>query len=163
MVLLVTTPYVNFGPYAQCTKLGWGVVRCVGRAYDSNGNHSHCTLSYPVFIPNGYSASHHSAFCFKTCVNQELSPWDMSMLLEQDFKDCDDAEIAFSVKDHRFLKLMRAGISQENGVNYTMLLPFKVCNKPVVPHNRMMAMNPLSKMKNRCLKDPYFFKVFFLY
>ena len=48
-------------------------------------------LSYQVFKPNGYSASHHSAFCFKTCVKQELSPWDMSMLLEQDFKDCDDA------------------------------------------------------------------------
>ena len=63
-----------------------------------------------MFIPNGYSASHHSAFCVKTCVKQELSPWGMSMLLEQDFKDCDDAEIAFSVEDHTFFKLMRAGI-----------------------------------------------------
>ena len=57
------------------------------------------------------------------------------MLLEQYFKDCDDAEIAFSVEDHIFLKLMRAGISHEKGVNYTMPLPFKVC----------------------CLKDPDFF------
>ena len=79
---LFTTPSVNFGPYAQCTKLGWGVVGCVGHAYDTNGNHSLCTLSYQVFKPNGYSASHHSVFCFKTCVKQELSPWDMSMLLE---------------------------------------------------------------------------------
>ena len=157
MAPLFTTPSVNFGPYAQCTKLGWGVVGCVGHAYDSNGNHSHCTLSYQVFKPNGYSASHHSAFCFKTCVKQELSPWDMSMSLEQDFKDCDDAEIAFSVEDHRFLKLMRAGISQENGVNYTMPLPFKVCDKPVVPDNKMMAMTRLSKLKNRCLQDPDFF------
>ena len=148
---LFTTPSVNFGHYAQCTKLGWGVVGCVGHAYDSNG--SHCTLSYQVFKPNGYSASHHSVFCFKTCVKQHFSPWDMSMLLEQ---DCDDAEIAFSVEDHRFFKLMRAGISQENGVNYTMPLPFKVCDKPVMPDNRMMAMTRLSKLKNR-LQDPDFF------
>ena len=51
---------------------------------------------------------------------------------------------------------MRAVISQENGVNYTMPLPFKICDKPVVPDNRMMAMNCLSKLKNRCLKDPEF-------
>ena len=151
---LFTTPSVYFGSYAQCTKLVWGVVGCVGRAHDSNGNHNNCTLTYQVFKPNGYSVSHHSAFCFKTCVKQDLSPWDMSMLLEQDFKDCDDADILFSVEDHRFLKLMRAGISQENGVNYTMPLPFKVCDKPVVPDNRMMAMTRLSKLRNRCLKDP---------
>ena len=99
---MFTTPSVNFGPYAQCTKLGWGVVGCVGRAYDSNGIHSHCTLSYQVFKPNGYNASHHSIFCFKAYVKQELSPWDMSMLLEQDFKECDGAAIACSVEDHRF-------------------------------------------------------------
>ena len=49
----------------------------------------------------------------------------MSMLLEQDFKDCDDAETAFSVEYHRFLKLMREGICQENGINYTMPLPLR--------------------------------------
>ena len=78
-------------------------------------------------------------------------------VIRQDFKDCDDAEIAFSVEDHRLIKLMRAGISQENGVNYTMPLPFKVCDKPVVPDNRMMVMTRLNKLKNRCLKDPDFF------
>ena len=91
---LFTTPSVNFGHYAQCTKLGWGVVGCVCRAYDSNSKHSHCTLSYQVFNPMGYNASHHSSFCFKTCVKQELSPWDMSMLLEEYFKDCDGAKKA---------------------------------------------------------------------
>ena len=60
------------------------------------------------------------------------------------------------MEDHIFLKLMRAGVSQENGVNYTMPLPLKVCDKPVVPDNRMMAMTRLSKLKNRCLKDPDF-------
>ena len=65
-------------------------------------------------------------------------------------QNCDDAEIAFSVEDHRFLKLMQAGISQENGVYYTMPLPFKVRWKHVVPDNRMMAMTRLSKLKNRC-------------
>ena len=30
------------------------------------------------------------------------------MLLEQDFKECDDAEKAFSVEDHIFLELIRA-------------------------------------------------------
>ena len=74
------------------------------------------------------------------------------MLLEQDLKDCDDAEKAYSVEDHIILELMRAGISQENGVNYTMHLPFKVCDKPVVPDNRMMALTRLSKLKNRFLK-----------
>ena len=39
------------------------------------------------------------------------------IIIEQDSKDCDDAEINIFVEDHRFLKLMRAGISQENGVN----------------------------------------------
>ena len=34
-----------------------------------------------------------------------------------------------------------------------MPLPFKICDKPVVPDNRMMAMTRLSKLKNRCLKD----------
>ena len=110
---MFTIPSVNFGPYAQCTKLGCGVVRYGCRAYDSNGNHSHCTLSYQMLKPNSYSASHHSAFCFKTCIKQELSPWDMSILLKLDFKDCDDAEIAFSVEYLRFSKLMRASISQE--------------------------------------------------
>ena len=52
---------------------------------------------------------------------------------------------------------MRACYSQENGVNYTMPLPFKVCDKPVVSDNRMMAMTRLSKLNNRCLKDPDFF------
>ena len=77
---LFTTPSVNFGSHAQCTKLSWDVVGCVGRAYDSNGNHSHCTLSYQVFNTKVYSASHHSGFYFKTYVKPELAPWDMSML-----------------------------------------------------------------------------------
>ena len=39
---------------------------------------------------------------------------------------------------------MLAGISQEIEVNYTMPLPFKVCDKPMVPDNRMMILTRLS-------------------
>ena len=38
-----------------------------------------------------------------------------------------------------------------------MHLPFKICDKHVVPDNRMMSMTRLSKLKSRCLKDPDFF------
>ena len=51
---------------------------------------------------------------------------------------------------------MQAGIGHENGVNYTMPLPFKVCNKLVVPDNRIMALTRLSILKNRFLNDTDF-------
>ena len=51
------------------------------------------------------------------------------------------------MKDHRFFKeLMRAGISQVNRMNYTMHLPFKVSDKPVVPDNWITALTRLSKV-----------------
>ena len=52
------------------------------------------------------------------------------------------------MEDHSFSKLMLAGISQENGVNYTMPLHFNVCDKRVVSDNRMMGLTRLRKLKN---------------
>ena len=48
-------------------------------------------------------------------------------------------------------------INQRNGVNYCMPLPFKSCDKPMVPNNKSVAITRLNKLKQRVLKDEEYF------
>ena len=152
---LFTTPALNFGPYGQLTSVGWGVVGCTESVSYCKGNQ----VSYCAFSDCGVPADHNSAFCFKTSVNHEFTPWDMGQILEQDFTHSkNEDEVAHSLEDLRFLRILEKGIEEPNGVNYSMPLPFKSCDKPVVPNNRVTALNRLDKLRNRFLKDVQYFE-----
>ena len=150
------TPSVNFAPYSQETLLGWTVVGCVGKAQiDST---SHCMLSYPVFDENGLKPKHNSAFCFKTSVKPFFTPVDLSNILDQDFRDISiKSDEAFSVEDSRFMQIMKDNIAQSNGINFSMPLPFKSCERPEVPNNKLAALSRLNKLKHRLINDKEYF------
>ena len=155
LALLFTTPALNFGPYGQLTSVGWGVVRCTESVSYCKGNQ----VSYCAFSDCGISADHNFAFCFKTSINHEFTLWDMSPILEQDFTHSkNEDEVAHFLEDLRFLRILEKGIEPPNGVNYSMPLPFKSCDKPVVPNNRVTALNCLDNLRYRFLKDAQYFE-----
>ena len=150
------TPSVNFAPYSQETLLGWTVVGCVGKAQINST--SHCMLSYPVFDENGLKPKHNSAFCFKTSVKPFFTPVDLSNILDQDFRDISNkSDEAFSVEDSRFMQIMKDNIAQSNGINFSMPLPFKSCERPEVPNNKLAALSRLNKLKHRLINDKEYF------
>ena len=96
-------PSVNFGPYSQLTWLGWSVVGCVNPSYKSGTTPSQCMLAYEVFNKVGLIPDHKSPFCFKTNVQESLTPLGMTKVLEQDFNDCNNKLDSYSIEDTRFL------------------------------------------------------------
>ena len=148
-------PPINFAPFGQRTKLGWGVVGCVNEdGCYSSSNHS--TVSYEVVDDTGLNVSHRSSYCFKTAV-REISNEQVTSLLEQDFKCSAPDEVTMAIEDQRFISLMKEGIKQVNGKHYSMPLPFKETEQPTLPCNKPTAIRRLTNLRKRFIKEPKYF------
>ena len=52
---------------------------------------------------------------------------------------------------------MKGNIAQSNGINFSMPLPFKSCERPAVLSNKSAALGRLNKLKHRLITDKEYF------
>jgi hypothetical protein len=139
-------------PFAQRTRLGWGVVgemnrtRTVSEDEQFEGRQA---MRIEAPIRNG-------AKCFRTkdCTNERLIA-----AMERDFACPDADEYPTSHEDLKFIQILSKGITQNEEGHYQMPLPFKD-GEPPLPDNRGMALRRLSGLKQKFLTNPEHFSLY---
>ena len=81
-----------------------------------------------------------------------MNPSVFNQMFELDFNERKKEEQPLSYEDKLFIKKVRKGIHQREDGRYEIPLPFKDDNVKL-PNNKSQALNRLSKLKQRFLKD----------
>ena len=128
-------PSDGYGPFAQKTDLGWGIIGLIR----DNSNSS-------AIDGGGYGQ-----IVLKTTAKEMISPQEVYKFFGREEGSCDDGK--FSQDDVKFMKLMDEGVTKTADKHYQMPLPFRDSN--VTPaNNKFMAVQRLKALTKRFRKDP---------
>ena len=118
-------------PFAVRTDLGWSIVGSLA------------TTSAEV-----------TGFCHRVSIKEvpPVTPHDLLIALEADFKDTEADEVSMSQNDLLFLEQMQSGIMHNSKGHLEMPLPFKC--RPNLPNNKKLAVARLNHLKKRFDRDP---------
>ncbi|KAK7107684.1 hypothetical protein V1264_015565 [Littorina saxatilis] len=139
-------------PYAQRTRLGWGLVGEVAASCEQDGPPANAFASKTLEQPR--PPTRKSAFCFRT---RDRTNEHLSRLLETDFTCPDDPPS--SQEDRKFMNILSKGIELNSEGHYQMPLPFKD-GEPLLPPNRHLALRRLYSLKRRFLSSPEHFQLY---
>jgi hypothetical protein len=158
-------------PFAVETDLGWSIIGRVDEqqdAFDTIGTiHRNITKTvssdlrpqinqFDPALPQPPSQVNYTC---KTAVKEStIGPMEIIKILESDFNERTCGDKTLSQNDMRFLDIVGKGIRhQENGF-YTMPLPFKNREKPLLPNNRRIAQHRLESLKRRFKSDQEYYQ-----
>ncbi|XP_070183500.1 uncharacterized protein [Littorina saxatilis] len=139
-------------PYAQRTRLGWGLVGEVAASCEQDGPPANAFASKTLEQPR--PPTRKSAFCFRT---RDRTNEHLIRLLETDFTCPDDPPS--SQEDRKFMNILSEGIELNSEGHYQMPLPFKD-GEPLLPPNRHLALRRLYSLKRRFLSSPEHFQLY---
>ena len=140
------------GPYAKRSPLGWCIVGPISKSDATDTiNCNHTRLRIPVKDAASNDVAKH---CFTSkCSVQDVSVDKfLTEMYTNEFNEIAAEKRALSVEDERFLSIMKEEAKIVRG-HHQLPLPFRDPNL-FLPNNRFQALNRLSSVKHKFLKDP---------
>ncbi|XP_070203690.1 uncharacterized protein [Littorina saxatilis] len=140
-------------PYAQRTRLGWGILGQMPANYNKEPDHAAQVFRIKQEKTAG-SSLHNGSIGFRT---KEATNEQLIKMMEQDFA-CPN-EQPLSQEDHRFIKILTENTKVNDEGHYELPLPFKQ-DDPKLPNNRHVALRRLMNLKRRFQKDDHHFLLY---
>ena len=142
-------------PYAQRTKLGWGIIGNVNK-YSNDGDEGNSVIAHRVTTSDLSRVNSQQEktcyFAIKPTVREVFSPAQLRQMFELDFSERKGSGPSMSQEDRKFLSKMEESAYQAEDGHYVMPLPFRH-GTPHLPNNRSLALNRLSKLRTRLNHD----------
>ena len=146
-------PADGISPYAERSALGWGVVGPLHHQKIVSNQ----LISYEVSKADQSESDHYSSIALRTCAKEVYSLVDLCKILDQEFHDTDLHSESLSIEDKRFISLMDKNAVQRADGHLEMPLPFKNCDKPLLPCNEKAALMRLNSLRERLKRDRQYF------
>ena len=116
-------------PYAVRTLLGWGIIGpvslsvCVERDCEENAVSSRNRIIAGQ-VDTGRLSTNHS-FVLSSQTKEEITPFSVQRMFEQDFSERYNNDPGLSKEDRRFLAIATEGITQLENGHYELPLPLR--------------------------------------
>ena len=143
-------------PYAVRTLLGWGIIgpvslsECVERDCEEHAVSS-CNRIIASEVDTGRLSTNHS-FVLSSQTKEEITPFSVQRMFEQDFSERYNNDPGLSKEDRRFLAIATEEITQLENGHYELPLPLRDPDLRL-PNNRDLALRRFSQLKRRFLAD----------
>ncbi|XP_038074806.1 uncharacterized protein LOC119742710 [Patiria miniata] len=153
-------PPIDDGPYGLKTDLGWSIVgvmkpdeyeSCVDDKIGFSHRLTACELPADL-THNCETTKSQVVFTQGITAKEEISPLQVTRLLEADFCEARDDNSSFSQNDVRFLSIMKETIHLTEDGHYETALPFKN-GEPNLPNNKFMASKRLGHLRSKFERD----------
>lgn len=143
-------------PYTVRTLLGWGIIGPVSLLEcEESDREEQVASSCNRIIACEVDTGHHNinrSFVLSSQTKEEITPFSVKRMFEQDFSDRCSNDPGLSKEDKRFHAIAREGITQLENGHYKLPLPLRDPNLRL-PNNRDLALRRLSQLKRRFLAD----------